>query len=242
MDLRATFLADILENPDDDGPRLVFADWLTQNGDPRGELIVTQVQLEHASGIDRMKLVNRSSDLLYRTASWLSEIKEVVRGVETKRGFVYAINAKASVFAKSCGPWFDREPIEELRVIQPSVRDLATLRKTKHLAKLRSLVFLEPVRLVSDADVAALGELLAILKVRALDLRIVPNDATRGMLARLSLPTIESLKLRMRTMQEIAEALATASLPAVKQISVPKPSVKALQAAFPKATVTASFD
>lgn len=32
----------ILENPDDKGGYLVYADWLTQQGDPRGELIVVQ--------------------------------------------------------------------------------------------------------------------------------------------------------------------------------------------------------
>lgn len=33
-------LADIAAAPDDDGPRLVYADWLTERGHPRGELIV----------------------------------------------------------------------------------------------------------------------------------------------------------------------------------------------------------
>src|SRR5262245_49643274 len=28
----------ITEHPDDDGPRLVYADWLLEQGDPRGEL------------------------------------------------------------------------------------------------------------------------------------------------------------------------------------------------------------
>ena len=30
------FLADILEHPDDDAPRLVYADWLEEQEDPRG--------------------------------------------------------------------------------------------------------------------------------------------------------------------------------------------------------------
>lgn len=36
-------LADIAAHPDDDGPREVYADWLTVRGDPRGELILLQV-------------------------------------------------------------------------------------------------------------------------------------------------------------------------------------------------------
>ena len=38
----AELLAQIIASPDNDGPRLVFADWLDQRGDPRGELIHVQ--------------------------------------------------------------------------------------------------------------------------------------------------------------------------------------------------------
>ncbi len=45
---RAGLLADIVENPGDDVPRLVFADWLADNGDDeRAEFI--RVQIEHAA-------------------------------------------------------------------------------------------------------------------------------------------------------------------------------------------------
>ena len=33
------FLADCKENPMDDTPRLVLADWLEEQGDPRGEFL-----------------------------------------------------------------------------------------------------------------------------------------------------------------------------------------------------------
>jgi uncharacterized protein (TIGR02996 family) len=40
---QAAFLADIQANPDDDRPRLVFADWLEDHGDPaRAEFIRVQ--------------------------------------------------------------------------------------------------------------------------------------------------------------------------------------------------------
>ena len=42
------FLRDILEHPDDDGRRLIFADWLEDNGDPdRAEFIRVQIAREH---------------------------------------------------------------------------------------------------------------------------------------------------------------------------------------------------
>jgi uncharacterized protein (TIGR02996 family) len=44
------FLDQILTDPDDDRPRMVYADWLMREGDPRGELIAVQCALaRHAS-------------------------------------------------------------------------------------------------------------------------------------------------------------------------------------------------
>ena len=37
------FLVAIRVNPTDDAPRLVYADWLDDQGDPRGELIRVQM-------------------------------------------------------------------------------------------------------------------------------------------------------------------------------------------------------
>src|SRR5262249_875654 len=46
MSLEKAFLADVAEHPDDDAPRLVFADWLQDNGDPhRAEFIPVQGEL-----------------------------------------------------------------------------------------------------------------------------------------------------------------------------------------------------
>jgi uncharacterized protein (TIGR02996 family) len=43
-----SFLAAIYESPDDDAPRLVYADWLAERGDPRGEFI--HLQCKAAAG------------------------------------------------------------------------------------------------------------------------------------------------------------------------------------------------
>src|SRR5438270_6972316 len=43
---RASFLAAVQADPEDDAPRLVYADWLQDNGDPdRAEFIRVQVEL-----------------------------------------------------------------------------------------------------------------------------------------------------------------------------------------------------
>ena len=46
------FLAEIFSSLDDDGPRRVYANWLLEQGGPRGEFILLQIprsELEHGS-------------------------------------------------------------------------------------------------------------------------------------------------------------------------------------------------
>src|SRR5262245_37981669 len=61
------FLRDISSNPDDDAPRLIYADWLEDNGDlDRAEFIPAQVQLARvpAEPTPPAALVRREAELL----------------------------------------------------------------------------------------------------------------------------------------------------------------------------------
>jgi uncharacterized protein (TIGR02996 family) len=51
-DQQATFLAAIRDDPEEDGLRLVFADWLEEQGDTRGEFIRVQCALAGMDGDD----------------------------------------------------------------------------------------------------------------------------------------------------------------------------------------------
>src|SRR5262245_23510597 len=76
MSNETAFLSAILDAPDDDVPRLVFADWLDDNGDSaRAEFIRAQVRLERLPEYDpeRFELEERSLDLLAEhRAEWLA--------------------------------------------------------------------------------------------------------------------------------------------------------------------------
>ena len=52
MNTEGALLQMILEEPDDDAPRLVYADWLEEHGDPRGEFIQVQCALAGMSEND----------------------------------------------------------------------------------------------------------------------------------------------------------------------------------------------
>lgn len=76
-------IAAIRAAPDDDAPRLVYADWLLERGDPRGELIVLQCgpQTEEAK--------KRARELLQlHQTQWLGAIVYVTRTQVWERGFL----------------------------------------------------------------------------------------------------------------------------------------------------------
>jgi len=52
MGLEDPFFQAIAENPDDDTPRLAYADWLVQHGDPRWTFIRVQCELAKADRDD----------------------------------------------------------------------------------------------------------------------------------------------------------------------------------------------
>jgi uncharacterized protein (TIGR02996 family) len=74
MSHHEAFLSDIVEHPRDDGPRLVYADWLDDNGDPeRAEFIRGQVRLARMNPWDEgfTELDVRCRELARLHPEWL---------------------------------------------------------------------------------------------------------------------------------------------------------------------------
>jgi uncharacterized protein (TIGR02996 family) len=92
------FLAAIADRPDDDLPRLVYADWLDENGDPdRAEFIRCQIELAKLSEHDprRAELEDREEELLIpHKGEWgLPEFRG--QSQVMCRGFVERVNVEA---------------------------------------------------------------------------------------------------------------------------------------------------
>jgi uncharacterized protein (TIGR02996 family) len=89
------FLQAILESPDDDTPRLIYADWLDEHGDSaRAELIRVQCQLAEM-GLDDPRwpgLLIREEQLVAEHADeWLGDLRQRVVGWRFDRGFLTRI-------------------------------------------------------------------------------------------------------------------------------------------------------
>jgi uncharacterized protein (TIGR02996 family) len=115
------FLQAILDEPDDDTPRLIYADWLEERGDPRGEFIRLQCLIEkNKAGIHWLPaLRRRERELLTQAHLWgLNWIlllgKNWKDKVVYRRGFVASIALSAHEFILHAQQIFRATPIQEV--------------------------------------------------------------------------------------------------------------------------------
>jgi uncharacterized protein (TIGR02996 family) len=119
MSQQAAFLSAIRDNPDDDTPRLAFADWLTENGSPEhGEFIRIQAERARLPADD-----DRQSDLHARelrllaahTADWTSG-PPVMRAGRFRRGFMEYVTGKAADLVAQLPEIASLAPVRELAI------------------------------------------------------------------------------------------------------------------------------
>jgi len=137
-------LAAIIANPDDDAPRLVLADWLSQQGEPRGELIVVACTLTHDDvpiGVRRQLLKRHEALLREHGARWLNELGLKPSEGHFVRGMVEAVEAPAKTLLPRIDQLFACTPVRALRVIDVVEKQLRAIAFSTHLPRLRSLAF-----------------------------------------------------------------------------------------------------
>jgi uncharacterized protein (TIGR02996 family) len=114
------FLEAIRAAPDDDGPRLVYADWLDERGDPRGEFIRLQIALAGIPADDpgRTPLERQERRLLNANwGRWGGPLRAL--GVERfsfGRGFIEAVATNIDTLLRSGEELFRLAPVRTLRV------------------------------------------------------------------------------------------------------------------------------
>ena len=128
MPSHAGFLRDILANPEDDAPRLVYADWLDEHGEAaRAEFIRVQVRLAALpEGADeRLELARRQRQLLREHRErWLDPLRGLVSDASFRRGFVERAQFDAETFLDHGDEVFAREPVRSVSFFE---RPLGTL-------------------------------------------------------------------------------------------------------------------
>jgi uncharacterized protein (TIGR02996 family) len=132
----------ILDDPDDDAVRLVYADWLEERGDPRAEFIRVGVQLAHLT-----RTAPRWRPLWVRELELIRTHKEVWFGAMRKRfsywdchrGFIDEVTADFTVLRETSEELFRSHPVQQLSVWQctfDSVPWLLALPQLNRLSRL----------------------------------------------------------------------------------------------------------
>src|SRR5580704_9481671 len=116
------FLRAVLDAPGDDLPRLIYADWLDEHGDPdRAEFIRSQIELARLprSAPGRKPLRARAAELLRRhRAAWLAPLPRLpeVRFNGFERGFPSRVVTTEPSFLLYAGEIFRSAPVRRLKV------------------------------------------------------------------------------------------------------------------------------
>jgi uncharacterized protein (TIGR02996 family) len=143
--------AAILATPDDDLPRLVYADWCEENNQAdRAEFIRIQCNLARADHLNldqRLALTIREKVLLgSHSQRWLEPLRqkgEPLLSARThgqfRRGFVEVVWMPAAWFNKKADKLFARCPVRELRVTLTSETDFNWLMVSDAVTRLESL-------------------------------------------------------------------------------------------------------
>jgi uncharacterized protein (TIGR02996 family) len=141
MDPEQGFLEAIRRRPGSRADRLVYADWLSDRGDPRGDFIRLQCQAARlARGSPRrLDLEALAHDLLLRhEADWLGPLLGVVGNWEWRGGLLDWVTVTAEVFLANAGRWLPALPLlgVHLRQARPHMADLARCQQLIHLTGL----------------------------------------------------------------------------------------------------------
>ena len=134
----------VLAAPDDDAPRLVYADWLLERGDPRGEFIQLQCQIaaakdRYAPEIEALKKRAKKLQKAHQR-TWAAALREHVYAYTWRRGFVEAVTGKAAKLLPALPKIFAAMPVDTVAVTgMKKKEEYALFAQTKALLGVKRL-------------------------------------------------------------------------------------------------------
>ena len=126
-------LSRVLEAPDDEAPRGVYADWLLEQGDPLGEFITLQCA-DRAQDAPRITALQAADE-----ARWTAQLKPLISTATFRRGFVEAVTMKARTFIDQAAKLFTLAPIREVTLGHLSASLMNELAAAEELSRLNGL-------------------------------------------------------------------------------------------------------
>lgn len=138
MDQEQAFLEAIRHRPGSAADRLIYADWLTERGDLRGEFIRYQVQARRLSSSNprRLDLEAQAQDLLLvHEADWLGPMLGHIANWDWRGGLLEWVTLSAEVFLANAEHWLPTLPLlgVHLRKARPHIAALARCPQMRYL-------------------------------------------------------------------------------------------------------------
>jgi uncharacterized protein (TIGR02996 family) len=207
------FLRAIIDNPDDDLPRLVYADYLDERGDhERAEFIRVQCELAKLPPDDprARRLRNREQELLaeHRRREWAGPLTEFADHFEYRRGFIEGVGLSAAAFLRHAETLWTVAPINEVRLVD-AWEEIDKLAASPHLGRIRGLAM--PCNYLRDEDISRLVESPYLTRLEQLDLshNHFRTSGAEALAASPHLPSLRSLDLSVNDLgARGAEAIA----------------------------------
>jgi uncharacterized protein (TIGR02996 family) len=189
---RAAFLHAVTAAPDDDLPRLIFADWLDEHGDAdRAEFIRLQcADSESPADIRRISALETKN-----RAAWVGALPGGVFQIEFRRGFVEHAIMPAATFLKHCVELRQKTPLRGVTLLGAR-RVLPELVRGPHLTGLSAL-HLTGCRLGDDGvRLLVNSSALAELKVLRLGDNVLGDSGATSIARSRHLARLTKLVLR----------------------------------------------
>jgi len=113
------FFERIRDEPAEDGPRLIYADWLEENGQPdRAEFVRLLVALDRLPDDDPRRTELRERERALREANevrWSADLAPLVTGWEFRRGVIDSVSVDTNQFLAAGAAIFDVAPVRKVR-------------------------------------------------------------------------------------------------------------------------------
>jgi uncharacterized protein (TIGR02996 family) len=141
----SAFLAPILAAHRDDGPRLIYADFLADSDDPadrhRAEFVRLQLALARLPDDHprRRELKHRADDLLHRfLPAWTAHLRGLATGFTFHRGLLDTVSVDVPTFVARGEEMFRRAPVRGVKFLD-AARHVETLADCELLGRVRGL-------------------------------------------------------------------------------------------------------
>jgi uncharacterized protein (TIGR02996 family) len=211
------FLQRIRAYPDDDTPRLIFADWLEEQsaGFPaaaerarfiRVQIALARLEEDLAASDDsfavrceqeeaRRKLVHEERVLLdHNREDWISLMRDLATGHQFRRGFVEEVNVDTKKFVRHAHELFDVSPLRHIHLLEVPGNFTAAL-QCHYLSRLNALTIHGTHIGAPLAQAVGRSSHLANLKVLHLSRNRFEDDSAEHLAASTILANLVELNL-----------------------------------------------